>query len=200
MSQIAENAIDAAVSQLERYLTEDVSELRRVVREWPNPSYELRMPYCALISTAHRITLSKNYEVLDNRIDRSDVLKRVLYHFGYLEFTIQANIWTDSKEDRHDISEKIIRVLNPDVGVTSGLSLSLDEYYDSICRYDMVGSETMGNEDTAIRNEWRFRIDLKTNMDLLLNKDEYIAAHISLKTDIQDTVGKQSEILETVII
>ena len=189
MSQIGENSVDAAVSQLDRYLTENVSELRRVTREWPNPSYELRMPFVSLTTAAHRITLSKNYEVTGNRIDRSDVLKGVLFHLGYLNFTLQLNLWTDSKEERHDISEKILRVLNPNVGVTSGLSLSLDEYYDSLCRYDMVGSEIVDNEDTAIRNEWRFRFDFNTDMDLLVNKDEFIAAQIVLKGETQTTAG-----------
>lgn len=191
MSQIAENAVDGAISQLDNYLGENVSELRRISREWPNPSYELRMPYVALITTAHRMTLSKNYEVEGGRIDRSDVLKGILYHFGYLEFTTQINIWTDSKEDRHDISEKIIRVLNPNVGVTSGLSLTLEQYYNAICRYDMINSEIADNEDSAIRNEWRFRIDLRTNLDILLSKDEYIAEHINLEGETQDITGKQ---------
>ncbi len=187
--QIGENAIDAAVSQLERYLTENVSEIRKVYREWPNPSYQMYLPSASLLTAAHEITLSRNFEKDREDISGTDVEKKIIWHAGYMGFVVQMDLWTDSKEDRHDLAEKIFRVLNPDIGLTSGLSLTLEQYYNAICRYEVDTTAIEDNEDKAIRNEWRYRFDLRSHMDLLIPKDEYIAATIELQSETQDIAG-----------
>lgn len=199
MGQLFENAIDAAVSQLDRYLTEEVSELRRVSREFPNPSYQLRMPELTIISTLHEVTLGRNWE--KDRVNLDDPnKKRVAYHVGYLDFGLQMDLWTDSKEERQDIAEKIFRMLNPDVGVTSGLSLTLLEYYDTICRYEVNSTTIADTEDAAIRNEWRYQFTMRNHCDLLIPKDEFIMDSIVLEdSEVTDIVGGQSIDIDVVI-
>ena len=83
--------------------------------------------------------------------------------------------------------------MNPDIGTTSGLSLTLLEYYDTICRYEVDSTNIADTEDSAIRNEWRYQFNLRNHCDLLIPKDEYIMDKIQLEeSEVTDIVGGQS--------
>lgn len=181
--------LDAAITALAEFIKEEVDEIKHVSREFPNPSYELNTPEISIISTAVTIKPSRNYVfAVPNTINSPTP---ILWHMGYLNFTLQLDLWTDNKEQRLDLAQQLVEALSPEIGRTSGLSLAMGEYYDTICRYETVASVIQDTDDSADRKEWRQRIDLLCHADVLSERKSGIMKEISLEQSELQAINGQ---------
>jgi hypothetical protein len=188
----AEHAVDAAVSQLSKYLLDQITKLRRVYREWPNPSIDLDIPSCSIFSTQQNVTPQRNSEISAEDITGEGIKQRFLYLAGYLDFVLQLDLWSDNKEERNDLAAEIFDAFHPEIGRDSGLSLTLEEYHNTVCRYELQQAQIQDTEDSATRSEWRYRFDLRCHCDLLIQKDGFKVDSIQLEdSEITDPSGNK---------
>lgn len=164
-----EYAIDAAVTSLQEYLKKEIPKIRNISREWPNPSYKFKPPELSIISSLHQITPARPYVVGQVQVKN---IARYKYNFlvGYVDFNLQVDLWTDNKEERQDLMQKISEVFNPEIDRSSGLSLVMDDYHDRRCRFEIDSTNIDDNDDSAIRSEWRYRIMVRCHTDLIVSK------------------------------
>lgn len=187
---LAEYAIDAAVSALEVFLRGEISDVRDVMREWPNPDYQFQYPALTILSAQHKITPCRHSIERQTEIETDENQNQVVWRNGYLEFLLQLDLWSNNKEQRNDLAEQIYQVLNPEMGRHSGLTLKMEAYHDTFCRYEIRSSRIDDAEESAQRSEWRYRFELQCHCDLLSSREQHIIKHIKLdESVVENTDG-----------
>ena len=156
--------------------------------------------------SAHSVTIKHNY-TMRTLVKVDDIIGETVkvaatYRVGEYNNDIQVDIWCPYKSQRNEIYKAFYETINEEMlnsdSKPSGLSLVLENYFDTIARYDIVGYNFPDDERSSQEDEWRVKIDLKVHFDkklqVLSNK---ILEPIIVDSD-PDT--KEEWISETIII
>ncbi len=166
------------IRALADYLQAELPDLADVIENFPQPSEELQLP-CVSVFIGQPAFTNKMPELLGTADLSPPVAnkKRSTYAVGSYDYRLQLDIWTGSKEERHQIFSDLFAAINKNVN-PMGLSLTLADYNNEICRFDMVGHQFMDAEVNAQRQEWRVQVTVLAHGRVLMTKDEFIMSNI----------------------
>lgn len=185
---------DAILSSLRRYLQNNVSGIKKVYAQWPYPNQMLEYPCISLLVASPEFINHPPQQFSITDIGNNKL--KVLYHTGQYNMTIQVDIWVSNKTDRSKFFTNLDQAINKEFlknDSPRGLSLKLKDYYDEIARYEQTGYQYLDNADSAVKGEWRVKVDLVVNFRKV---DKAIRAKIS-----QMTLESEIEnVTETIII
>lgn len=191
-------ANEAIVEQLKKLIEENIPEFERISLEWPNYQENLNMP-CMSIMTIGSPQYSHQMPVLRQYDDAEGVSE---YYVGFYDMTLHLDIWAEYKQTRGDLLEKVFDLFHKqwvEQGQALGLSLTLEDYYNVIARYDLNGYTYMDSEESSQRDEWRAKVVVLVNCPRVLTKIESKMTEITLDHDISDT-GLDIDTGEEIII
>lgn len=185
--------------QVGKYLKDTVQGLREFYDEFPNASVKLKMPSVSVIAskTDFKPTMVPYY---DKDIVPADIVANkanVLWVVGQYDINIQLDIWAGSKEERDDIFDAVFNALNPKIS-PMGLTLKLDEYYQSLCDYLYVGHSFADSAESAEKDEWRATLSLLATCKAIRDRKEFIITDTPTPAEIE--AEPESEISETVVV
>lgn len=174
-------ANEAVVEQLVRYIKDNMPELNAVRMEWPNHNEPLEMP-CASVLTVGNPVYTPCMPTLWKRVDGSSY-----YYVGHYDLTLHIDVWAEYKQARGDLMEGVFDLFHKqfqELGKALGISLSLEDYYNVIARYDINGYNYMDSEESSQRDEWRAKISVLVNCPRVLVKVESTMDEITV---VQET-------------
>jgi len=181
-----ENLSECIVKQLQKYLKNEVRELRQVIDEWPNENYKLTMPSVSIITTSTEFRPELTYQSLTGTITNHKA--KDLYCVGFYDVKLQLDVWAKTKEERNDIFDLLFIALNKNIS-PMGLSLQLEDYYNQWCQYLLVGHNIADSEERNQRNEWRVTIDLLVNCKAIMERTDSIMTNVDQdEYDVSETV------------
>lgn len=172
-----DSELDTVVDSLINYLKDDLrlgEHFDVFHNEWP----EANNGENEKILACHTVTVKHNYTfptLLSKQDIIGDTIKTAaLYRVGSYDIALQVDMWFTYKSQRNKAYKKFYEVINEDMlnndFVPSGLSLKLENYFDTIARYDISGYTFTDDERSSQEDEWRVKIDLKVHFDKKLQK------------------------------
>jgi len=195
-----DTVVDSLVNYLQERLSDDIDQF---YSEWP----EANLGENEVTLAAHTIDAA-----LTNRkiviVDKQDILNESVkaaatYRLGTYDINIQVDIWTPYKAKRNELYTKFCDTINEEFlngdWKPVGLSLTLENYFDTIARYEIVGYNFPDEERASQVDEWRVVIAMKAHFDKkrqkIVNKitdsiivdsdeiteEEYISEHIVIE-------------------
>jgi hypothetical protein len=178
-------ANEAIVNQLVNYIKDNIPEINKVYLEWPNYQENLEMPCLSAITVGspeytHQMPVLRSYDDAEGKSE---------YYVGFYDITVHLDIWAEYKQTRGDIMEKVFDLFHKqwqELNQAMGISLTLEDYYNVIARYDLNGYTYMDNEESSQRDEWRAKIVVLVNCPRVLTKIESKMTEITLDHDISD--------------
>lgn len=167
------SSLEVAQYALAAYLKCSMKELTDVTPDFPNRSENLEFPLISLTHSSEQYTNLVPYELVTP--DPADVNNKtqVVWVVGQWDFKIQVDIWATNKPERNKIFEHFRRVFNNTIN-PMGLSLTLNDFYGLIARYDMDASKHVDGEQAAQRKEWRTMVSLLVHVKDALSQDQYL--------------------------
>jgi len=195
--------LDEVLDELIRYLDVD-SRLKGLIQKFYNEWPEANEGEFENVFSCHVVKagLVKTYpKLLKTEPITGDAIKvAALFGVGQYDIDVQVDIWTPYKANRAVLYKKFSEAVDEEFLTTdngsSGLSLTLANYFDTIARYEIVGYNFPDDERSSQTDEWRVKVDLKVHFDKKLEKvynkivtpiivdkdavtdEEYISEHI----------------------
>lgn len=160
--------------------------------DFPANNQNLKYPSFSIFTQQPKYTPSFPYDIkiLPKITDPSspDFGKApVLYCTGRYEFSLQLDFWCESKFQRHDIMEEFVQAFT-DIAPTAGVNLKLTEYYDEWIHSDFGEiSFSDDSEISAKRTEWRFKVEITTNVKCIKEKMENLIE--TIEQTVETTEG-----------
>lgn len=166
------------VRALADYLDDEMEDTlaAEVIENFPQPSEALELP-CVSIFLGQPQFTSKMPELVSQAATADPNVKTSLYAVGSYDYRLQVDIWTGSKEERHAVFSELFGAINKQVK-PMGLALTLTDYHNEVCRFDIVGHRFMDAEPESQRQEWRVQVDILAHGRVLMEKDEPIMSTI----------------------
>lgn len=174
------------VRRLGNHLKSLMPELAQVVEEFPESNQQLKYP-CLSIITAGDPTHTPCDPYLLRKKDAISNKASVLYVSGSYDLTLQLDFWAASKEQRSKIYDSFYKAFNSQWPVM-GLSLILENYYNTIGRYDLTSYRFNDGEESSQRKEWRAKVKIIVTAKAVLERKEFIIAETELQTDISEVI------------
>lgn len=174
-------ANEASVNQLVKYIKDNITELNNVYLEFPNHNEALEMPSCSVITSGNVGYRNEMPILWKKEADLS------YYKTGSYNYTIVIDLWTEYKQSRGDIMEKIFDLFNKqfqETGRSLGASLNLVDYHNVIAHYSLNGYNYVDNEQGSQRDEWRARITCEVDFSRITTKVESDMTDIQLHNEI----------------
>lgn len=200
-----DSELDTVIDSLINYLDTKErlrNDIDKFYPEWPDANqgeYEKTL-------SVHSVNVDHNY-TMRTLLSQRDIIGETvkvaaLYRVGEYEMDLQLDIWTPYKAQRNSLYKKFYEIINEEMmtgdSKPSGLSLTLENYFDTIARYDIVGYNFPDDERSSQEDEWRVKVDLKVHFD---KKIEVIANKITDTIIVdKDTDTGEEWISETIII
>lgn len=170
-----------ALQTLAEYLQEKLPDFK-VLEEFPDPKIEMVLPALSMVEVGTPV-FTNLMPIFKSR--NADGLS--VYMVGQYDQRFQLDIWTDYKERRKELYERLHDVFLGqfiESEKSAGLSLTLKDYYNAIARYDIVGYTIVDAEQTSQTEEWRVKVDVLVNYPKMIAKAESIITQASIKHDI----------------
>ena len=185
------------IETLVDYLKEKLPDFN-IIGQFPDPKIQMKLPALSIVD-AGTPTFTNLMPTLFGRIDDQSI-----YVVGHYDKKLQLDIWTDYKEARNDLYERLLDVFMGqfvELEQSSGLSLTLKDYYNAVARYDIVGYTILDTELTSQVEEWRVKVDVLVNFPKLIAKTESSITQASIKHDIGEESNTDNyDINETFIV
>ncbi len=166
---------------LQRY----VPGLAAVLNEWPNAGVELKFPSISILTKQPRFQPLSPYLMtktdIEEEIDAEDAKQEIKYVVGAYEWPLQLDLWTKTKEQRHEFFQKLFLAFNTNVYVP-GITATMQNYHNALARYDLDGFQYQDEEISAQRTEWRVTMNVLSQCKAIVAKDEFaiITTQVSL--------------------
>lgn len=180
---MAESVSKELMLRLGLHLQKYVPGLAQFFTEWPNTGQELKYPSITLITKSPKYMPLSPYPVekWDTEATLPNIKKEIAYVVGAYEWPIQLDLWTKTKEQRHEFFEKIFKAFNTNPYVP-GITTAMVNYHNALARYDLAGFQYQDEEISAQRTEWRVTMDVLAQCKAIVSKDEFaiITTQVSL--------------------
>lgn len=176
------------ITRLGDHLKAGMPSIRQVIHNFPEANQTLNYPCLSIFSNAPTFVPEHGaYEYQGTQ--KSAAKYEYLYVVGQYDWTIQIDIWCQSKEQRYQLYDQFFRAFNSQFPVM-GLTLTMKEYYEILCRYDMTGlNYEPDGEASSQRKEWRVKIDLLGSCKAVVDREEFAILTTEIDTEnINETV------------
>lgn len=173
------------VLRLGNHLQKYVPGLGQVLNEWPNAGVELKYPSITILTKQPRFMPLSPYLMTKTdtlaEIDAEDAKQEIKYVVGAYEWPLQLDLWTKTKEQRHEFFQKLFLAFNTNPYVP-GIVATMANYHNALARYDLDGFQYQDEEISAQRTEWRVTMNVLSQCKAIVAKDEFaiITTQVSL--------------------
>lgn len=177
------DASEAVIVQLKKFIEENIDAFNKVYDEWPAHNQELDMPCCS-VRTSGAPEYTNNFPVLIENV--AGVSK---YQVGTYDLNIVIDIWGDTKQMRGDLTNLLFDLFNKqfiDDSQALGISLALEDYHNTIARYDLNGYNYNDSEEASQRNEYRTVVNVLASCIRIQEKEESLMETITTVHSITD--------------
>jgi len=178
-------ANDSVVLELVNYLKTNIPELNSVYDEWPDYNQELVMP-CASVLTNGNSDYTPQMPTLVSNSGGSSI-----YNVGFYDLTLTIDIWTQSKEARGLMQERVFDLFAKqfqDSSAALGISLPLIDYNNVIASYSLNGYTYTDSEEASQRDEWRTRISVLVSFPRIIGKIESTMINIGVTQEVDTDI------------
>lgn len=185
------------IETLVEYLQLNLEEFQ-IIGGFPDPKKQMNLPAISIVEAGSPV-FTNLMPVLYNRDNNESV-----YLVGQYDKRLQLDIWTDYRDIRTDLYEKLHNVfmgqfVNSEQ--SAGLSLVLKDYYNAVARYDIVGYTILDAEPNSQVSEWRVKVDVLVNYPRLLSKTESSITQATIKHAIGEESNTENlDINETFVV
>lgn len=156
------------------FLKENMPSLNDVVYDFPMGNVDLDLPTLSIITVGRPNYLNELNPYVINTPSLSpgdDASHKYKWVVGWYEFTLQLDIWCGSKHERDSLHEELFQAFHKDPE-KQGVNLTLDDYHEIVCRYDLDGYLFQDSEDASQAQEWRVKIDVLANCKAVIEKTD----------------------------
>lgn len=168
----------SVVKYLSSYLKVECPSLKNAYENFPNPSQVLEYPSLTIINAGKSVftPYGDQYviykgDVIDSGEDIGKFpVRRVV---GNHVFNFQLDFWCSSKPERHAIFKEFFNAFNKDTNAM-GLSLQMEDYYNTFAHYSITDLDTSDSEDQSQRSEWRIKIGLVVDCMAVIERNELL--------------------------
>lgn len=177
---MAEYVTKEIVERLGKHIAAHVN-LAKILYEWPAANVALTYPSLSIITKANpRFENFSPYEWVSETPNSQNKMA-TKYVVGHYEWPLQLDLWTKTKEQRHEFYQKIFAAFMLDISAP-GITATMANYHDALARYDFVGFQYQDEEISAQRSEWRVTMDVLAQCKAIVSKDEFaiITSQVSL--------------------
>jgi len=186
-----ESITKEVLKHLADHLKKEMPELRQILLDFPEANKSLVYPSVSLFVQAPEYTPEMN-PYLHNFVDISQPMApkhKVRYVSGEYDWKIQADIWCQYKEERHRLYDQFYKAFNSQFP-TLGLTLEMKDYFEVLCRYDMIGFNYGDDGELSSQTkEWRVKIDIIGHCKAIIERTESIIETTELDvTNINDEI------------
>lgn len=185
------SAIAEVTTALKNKIKDRMPSIEQAYEDFPAANQELKFPSFSIFTQTPKFQSFDPYifKVLPKLVspDPNAGKSPVLYAIGRYEFKFQLDFWCESKFQRHQILEEFVQAFT-DLNPTVGVNLKLEKYYDVFIHADF--GEIAYDNDSEIssqRDEWRFTVDITTNMVCIKEKLESLMEII--ENNLETTEG-----------
>jgi hypothetical protein len=182
---LVESVSKELVLRLSLHLQKHVPGLAQVLNEWPNAGVELKYPSITILTKQPKFTPLSPYLLtktdIEEEIDAEDAKQEIKYVVGAYEWPLQLDLWTKTKEQRHEFFQKLFLAFNTNPYVP-GITTTMVDYHNALARYDLDGFQYQDEEISAQRTEWRVTMNVLSQCKAIVAKDEFaiITTQVSL--------------------
>ena len=179
-----ESLTEVIPAVLGKYLLEEVSQLKEYYPEFPAANRTMKMPSVSIICQAPEFKPKANVSAVSQGSITNSKAK-VVYNVGDYDTKIQLDIWARNKEERDDLYDAVFNALNPKIS-PMGLSLTMDEYFGSLCDYLYVGHTFADSEQRSQTDEWRATLDVLATCNVIRTRKEFIIETYQTPSEIEE--------------
>jgi len=178
---LIESVTKELLERLGKHLQSNVGKLAQVIYEWPAANVALKYPSLSIITKGEPRYENLAPYVWENEAPNASNKTAVKYVVGAYEWPLQLDLWTKSKEDRHEYYQKLFLAFNTNLDAP-GINATMENYHDAIARYDFIGFQYQDDEISAQRTEWRVTMNVLAQCKAIVTKDEFaiITSQVSL--------------------
>jgi hypothetical protein len=109
-----------------------------------------------------------------------------LYRVARLSMELAIDIFGKNKVERSEIAHRVIEIMNPELGESTGLKLTLDKYYNRVASFVITGTGFVDNESGSQRNEWRYRYVVTADVDLVVLSRQVAIQEITVDGTLEE--------------
>lgn len=162
----------AVTRALADHLGSSITELVNIFEDFPEPNEVLEYPSLSIVTPAPDLRNEAPYIYSSDAASGTSMTSR--YVTGEYEWPIiQVDLWAGSKMERHKLLEKIVDAFSSQFPVM-GLSLTLADYHNVMCRYDMIGYDFPDGEEQSQRREFRAVVKVIAHCKRVVEREESI--------------------------
>lgn len=187
------------VKQFADFLKKNVRILKDVKEDWPSASQKLRYPSATIFTNIPEYEPLFPYPLVpfDPNIVLTKPEIKVKYVVGQYDWSLQLDLWTGNKFNRHDLYEEVFQAFHKQIRKIgnfnsrvpqTGLILTLDDYFKIPCIYTWAGYNFEDSEISSQRREWRVKIDILANTKAIVETDDFAILNTELQTDVSTKV------------
>lgn len=189
-----DSELDTVIDSLINYLNTSErlgDKIDKFYSEWPeaNRGEFDRSISCFTVSSDHNYVQPVLEKIED--ISNEAVKVAATYRVGSYNMDLQLDIWCAYKAQRNELYKMFYEIMNEEMltkdWAPSGLSLKLENYFDTIARYDIVSYNFPDDQRSSQEDEWRARIGLRVHFDKKLQKVQYKITEPIIVDKDQDT-------------
>jgi hypothetical protein len=182
-----ESVSEEIIKKIGDYLGARMPTLEQIIYEFPTANTQLKYPSLSIIQVGDADYAPEMNPYIHSQGSIINHKADIRYVVGKYDFKLQLDIWCRNKKERNDLYQEFFKAFNSQFP-KMGLSLNFTDYYNIICRYDMISFMKEDSEVTSQTREWRIKIRLLANCDALLEKNEYIVESLESHTEIPHEV------------
>lgn len=179
------SCVKAVLESLGTYLKANMPSLSQVIYEFPAANVQLRYPSFSIIAGNPKFTPLSPFKLSQGETEEHQA--SVKWIVGAYDLNLQLDLWCRDKVERFSVYEEFFQAFNKDI-VPMGLSLSLTNYHNVWCRYELNGYDLADSEMASQRAEWRARINVMANTRAVIQKTEFIIENTEINLTTPDKI------------
>lgn len=188
-----ESISEEIIKKLGAHLESGMSSLSDVIYEFPSGNVQLSLPSLSVITLGTVDFTPEMNPYIHEQAETEDHQADVQYVVGKYDIRLQLDLWCRNKEERNDLYQEFFTAFNSQFP-KMGLALTLTDYYNVICRYDLTSFAKEDSEVASQTGEWRIKMEIIANCDAIIEKEEYIMESLESHTEIPHGVEEEEDI------
>ena len=174
----------SAVKTLAKHIQENIPEIKKVYDFWPSSKDKMDLPSITLLANKRPVT-SYPPELLktSDNPENPDLIDSV-YLIGHFDYTIQLDLWCDTKSERQKMEKKVEDLFTQNFSENEGqlgIELTLHDNDDVIARYDNVGYDYFDDGESSSLSEYRVKFEILVSHPKVIKKTESRMSEIILE-------------------
>lgn len=185
MAAKVESVTKEVLEALGAFLDDAIPDLRQILYDFPESNRNLQYPSASIFVVGSELQNLHPYVFSQGSVSNSKA--DVKWVIGQYDWSIQLDLWERTKEERHDLYEKLILAFNQ-TPPNTGVHLPLENYHNVVCSYTITNYSIEDSEASSQRKEWRATVDIVANCKAVVEKSEFIIEESEVTLETPDEI------------